>query len=163
MVWGTDLGAGMGVGVGAGMGVGVGCASKEPPLARPPVLPRLGVESVGGGLFGREGLLLLPEPLELGAERLGEGVVEREGVEREGVEREGVERDGVERDGLGRLKDPPRLRPPVRAKAVDWTSIHSPIGPVVGLILTSLKSKRHRRVAKVRLILCMAENPALFI
>lgn len=104
------------------MGAGVGCASKEPPLARPPVLPRLGVDSVGGGLFGREGLLLLPEPLELGAVRLGVGLVVREGVEREGVEREGVEREGVEREGVereGRLKDPPRLRPPVRAKAVD--------------------------------------------
>ncbi len=109
--------------MGVGVGVGVGCASKEPPLARPPVLPRLGVESVGGGLlFVREGLLLLPEPLELGAERLGVGLVVREGVEREGVEREGVEREGVEREGVereGRLKDPPRLRPPVRAKAVD--------------------------------------------
>lgn len=94
---------------GTGVGVGVGCASKEPPLARPPVLPRLGVESVGGGLFEREGLLLLPEPLELGAERLGGGLVVREGVER----------DGVEREGVGRLKDPPRLRPPVRAKAGD--------------------------------------------
>lgn len=116
MLWGT----GVGVGVGVGVGAGVGCSSKDPPLTRPPVLPRLGVDSVGGGLlFVREGLLLLPEPLELGAERVGGGLVVREGVEREGVEREGVEREGVEREGLGRLKDPPRLRPPVRAKAVD--------------------------------------------
>jgi hypothetical protein len=56
----------------------------------------------------------------------------REGVLRDGVVREGVVRDGVLRDGrlppddppdprerlgevrLGRLKDPPRLRPPPR-------------------------------------------------